>query len=512
MVCVFTFPLLGNSVATVTAIKGQVKIENNSKNREALLGSKLNEQDSIITADKSKAQIIFKDETIVTIGKKSHFSISKYIFEANSEPVVEYKLFKGAMRTISGRIGKIAPQKFKVKTKTATIGIRGTNFTVIESDKGSMYAYCTYGAISATIDSKEYIVKQGYYLVLDSQGKSIIAEFSAEALKEMNTDYFGERIALKGENVEKSEVIDTTKDVFDNIVIRDITKQSQDAIQTRDVSSSTNILMSGLSRDNDNFSGQKPAVSLSFSPDGATFDTTNSWLEVLDKSNSSGNGESDNWKLFLASTPTSFTSRDNFSVNFSSVTLTPLLSSTSTNAVLSSGILTATTDLSSGDYMSWGQWNANVSFASVQSGSLTTASHHFKGLWVTGEPTDAAVVAALSGNLSYVGKYQVFGTNNSVFSVEEGTANLQVNFTADQATLTISANTGNAGGTLVGSNYQFSNMAINGNTVSGGTISAGSGYANGTFYGANGKSVGGNFNIRDGSTIDVQGVYQVTAP
>ena len=55
---------------------------------------------------------------------------------------------KGLFRTITGKIGKIAPKKFKIKTKNATIGIRGTEIVIKASPIGGDKIACTRGAIS----------------------------------------------------------------------------------------------------------------------------------------------------------------------------------------------------------------------------------------------------------------------------------------------------------------------------------------------------------------------------
>ena len=218
IVFVLSLPLLANGVAKITALKGSVEIQSDSVNINATLGASLQEKDSIITADQSKAQIIFNDETVVTVGKNSNFSIAKYIFDDTNEPAVEFSILKGAMRAITGRIGKIAPQKFKVKTKTATIGIRGTNFTVISMNDGSMRAYCTYGAISVAIDNREYIVNQGFYLTLSKSGEVFVKEFSADELKKMEGKSFGEKKPLKHGEANKGTEPNNTSESFDTVL------------------------------------------------------------------------------------------------------------------------------------------------------------------------------------------------------------------------------------------------------------------------------------------------------
>jgi hypothetical protein len=128
-VFILSTTIFAKDVATVTAINGHAFVQRDGIKKEILLGDKLREKDKILTSEKTKVQIIFKDETIITLGKNSDFSISEYLFE-DKKTVARFTMLRGAMRTITGKIGKIAPQKFSVTTKTSTIGIRGTKFAV----------------------------------------------------------------------------------------------------------------------------------------------------------------------------------------------------------------------------------------------------------------------------------------------------------------------------------------------------------------------------------------------
>jgi len=251
----FSLVLYAN-IATITAVKGNVQVQSDSSIKSAVLGTQLEENDTVLTGKKSKAQIIFKDETIVTIGKNSHFSIAKYIYDDANEPTVEFELLKGAMRTITGHIGKIAPQKFKVKTKTATIGIRGTNFVVIVGDDGSQRAYCTYGAISVSINGEEYIVKQGFYLVLSPKGEISIHAFNPNELQKMKNASFGKRVALKGrganDSTQSQKLLDNTTEDIGDLIVKDVSEDSADGIQ---LSTSLSELLAGYMMSNASYIG-----------------------------------------------------------------------------------------------------------------------------------------------------------------------------------------------------------------------------------------------------------------
>jgi FecR-like protein len=236
--------LLANDVATITGLNGNAFVERDGQEVELNLGDKLQEKDVVLTKDKTKVQIIFKDETIITIGKNSTFAINEYLFEENQEPVAKFGMLSGAMRAITGKIGKVAPDKFTVKTKTATMGIRGTNFSVLVGEDGSYQAYCTYGAISVTIKGSEHVVQQGFFISISPDGKVEQKEFTSEDLKEMKKKNFAKSKAKKGDGSEDDDAsasndgqLDTTTEEQDNIVVKDISDSVADAEQTADLTS-----------------------------------------------------------------------------------------------------------------------------------------------------------------------------------------------------------------------------------------------------------------------------------
>jgi len=225
--------LFANDVATVTGVNGDATIQRNGTEIKIALGSVLEEKDTVITSENAKVQIIFKDETIVTIGKNSNFSISEYLFEDGVEPVVKFSMLKGAMRTITGKIGKIAPEKFKVTAKTATIGIRGTNFTINITEDNLTEVYCTFGAISIAIDNNEHIVEQGFFITVSPDGETNIQDFKADDLKSMKKSFSSNSTNTQTSN--NNEVLanntptDNTTENFENITVTNISNSGLEA-------------------------------------------------------------------------------------------------------------------------------------------------------------------------------------------------------------------------------------------------------------------------------------------
>ena len=66
-----------------------------------------------------------EDKTVITLGSSSVLDIQEYLNDAQ-QPKAKFKFNQGTFKSITGEIGKKAPENFNLETKTATIGIRGT--------------------------------------------------------------------------------------------------------------------------------------------------------------------------------------------------------------------------------------------------------------------------------------------------------------------------------------------------------------------------------------------------
>lgn len=146
------------SVGKISALNGNVIIDRENKQLSADIGTLLEEKDIISTGDKSKVQILMNDGTVFTIGKNAKLNISEYFFDEKNpqESKADFKFIEGAFKSITGAIGKIVPDRFKLETKSATIGIRGT---IIVGNQEKIA--CTYGQITVTAFGVTQIIDAG---------------------------------------------------------------------------------------------------------------------------------------------------------------------------------------------------------------------------------------------------------------------------------------------------------------------------------------------------------------
>lgn len=141
--------ILFGSVGKVVTSRGEVTLLRGQNQLVVKAGLEIEEKDTIKTSSNGKLQIIFSDDTLITIGKESEFSVKEYLYDNNKNSKASFGISKGTFRAITGAIGKIAPQNFKLTSKSASIGIRGTQiYAEIKEDFD--FVACTEGTITVT--------------------------------------------------------------------------------------------------------------------------------------------------------------------------------------------------------------------------------------------------------------------------------------------------------------------------------------------------------------------------
>lgn len=162
------FTLSFANIGKVSLAIGDVKAKRDNQEVIVKTGFILEEKDIIQTSKNSKAQLIFSDSTIITIGKNSSLNINEYLYDTKNpkNSKTDFSFFKGAFKTITGKIGKINKKKFKLRTKTASIGIRGT--IVLGNQK---IIACTKGGITVSSGGVSVDVKANQLTVMQKNGK-----------------------------------------------------------------------------------------------------------------------------------------------------------------------------------------------------------------------------------------------------------------------------------------------------------------------------------------------------
>jgi hypothetical protein len=180
--------LIANNIGKIVALDGEATILREGKIIQVNKDSVFEKDDTLNTKDNTKLQILFLDDTIISVGQNSTLKINEYLFEEKNTKA-EFSMARGIFRTITGKIGKIAPENFKLKTKTASIGIRGTQIiTVIEDNNEKIF--CTEGQIEVknNLTKDTVIVNKGEFLSFkeNSTEKLNIQEIKQNDIQEIN--------------------------------------------------------------------------------------------------------------------------------------------------------------------------------------------------------------------------------------------------------------------------------------------------------------------------------------
>lgn len=117
------------SIGNVMALKGEASLERAGSVMNVQNAMEILAGDTIVTQTKARVQVMLHDNTVVTIGGDSSFAFKSFAFDGTKNSHLSMEASRGFFRTVTGEIGKVAPERFKVKTASATIGIRGTDFS-----------------------------------------------------------------------------------------------------------------------------------------------------------------------------------------------------------------------------------------------------------------------------------------------------------------------------------------------------------------------------------------------
>ncbi|USG61489.1 FecR domain-containing protein [Sneathiella marina] len=116
-------------VGTVTRLQNNANVVRDGQTLPLKTGSAIHENDEIVSAKEARIEITFMDETILTIGENSTLVIDQFLYDPKkSVGRILLDAAQGPFRFISGGIGKMKDKRAEVKTSSATIGIRGTDF------------------------------------------------------------------------------------------------------------------------------------------------------------------------------------------------------------------------------------------------------------------------------------------------------------------------------------------------------------------------------------------------
>ena len=142
LLAVFAFAFVGTTLGTtalaqagyVHELSGIATVQGKDGKQQTLkAGDLVNVGQTISTGDKSSAVVKFEDGQLMALQAQSAFRIDQYSY--NKQKVAEsstaLNFLRGGLRYVSGVIGATRPQQVRIAAGNATIGIRGTDVSVV---------------------------------------------------------------------------------------------------------------------------------------------------------------------------------------------------------------------------------------------------------------------------------------------------------------------------------------------------------------------------------------------
>jgi len=124
---------------TVDAVNGPVSIVSvDGTSAPAVSGQALMVGQTLQTGAAGELHAVTEDGGLLALRPNTTFKMVQYRATQDGTSVIDMSLLRGALRSITGWIGKRNPSGYRVTTSTATIGIRGTDHevTLVEAGNG----------------------------------------------------------------------------------------------------------------------------------------------------------------------------------------------------------------------------------------------------------------------------------------------------------------------------------------------------------------------------------------
>ena len=120
----------------VKTVSGDVRIRNAQGERALQPGDAIKTNDRLITGKQSSGSVVLRDGTTLVLSENSQLVLDKFAFNSTTQDGdIFINLLQGSMRMLTGLIAKVNPQAIQIKTKTVSVGIRGTDFIVETEEK-----------------------------------------------------------------------------------------------------------------------------------------------------------------------------------------------------------------------------------------------------------------------------------------------------------------------------------------------------------------------------------------
>jgi len=118
-------------IGQIKTSKGQVTVERAGQVLPGAVGLRLEAADTLKTGADGAVGITMRDNALLSAGPNSILALQRFEFDPTSQVGrFDAQLQRGTLAVMSGRIAKQSPDAMTVRTPSAQLGVRGTDFVV----------------------------------------------------------------------------------------------------------------------------------------------------------------------------------------------------------------------------------------------------------------------------------------------------------------------------------------------------------------------------------------------
>ncbi len=117
-----------------TYVIGDVRVQSPGATVQARVGTEVNPNDIIITGSNGMAQLTMVDEARLSLRSNSTLRISTYPRSRTDPPGATLTLVQGTLRAFTSLLTDARKEKYSMRTRVATVGIRGSGNILNQSD------------------------------------------------------------------------------------------------------------------------------------------------------------------------------------------------------------------------------------------------------------------------------------------------------------------------------------------------------------------------------------------
>jgi hypothetical protein len=122
----------GADIGQIKVSKGSVSIERAGQSLPGDAGTRLQGSDVVKTGADGSVGITMTDNSLLSAGPNSVLALDRYEFDSTTNAGhFDASLQRGTLAVVSGRLAKQSPDAMTVRTPSAILGVRGTEFVVM---------------------------------------------------------------------------------------------------------------------------------------------------------------------------------------------------------------------------------------------------------------------------------------------------------------------------------------------------------------------------------------------